>query len=65
MNRLEYCKVILKKISFDKNLLKKEYDKALKLLTENEAVQLSEWCQRELSVYAPGFLNKNEKSLKR
>jgi hypothetical protein len=59
MNRLEYCKVILKKTSFDKNLLKKEYDKALKLLTANEAMLLSEWCQKEFSVYAPGFFNEN------
>lgn len=60
MNRLEYCKVILKKISFDKNLLKKEYDKALKLLAANEAMLLSEWCQREFSVHAPGFFNENK-----
>ena len=57
MNRLEYCKMILRKISFDRTLLEKEYCKALKLLEVNDGIMLTAWCKEEFRVYATGFQN--------
>jgi len=42
---LEYTKYILDKVSFDKDLLKKEYFKSLKLLQLEEINQLNTWIQ--------------------
>lgn len=47
MSRFEYCKLILRKISFDRALLKKEYVKALRLLPENETSLFIAWCKSE------------------
>lgn len=47
MSRVEYCKLILRKISFDKDLLKKEYVKALRLLPESETSLFMSWCKNE------------------
>lgn len=43
MDKLEYCKEILKKVSFDKTLLRKEYEKALKSLSDEKADLLDQW----------------------
>lgn len=40
---LEYSKLILAKVSFHPELLKKEYRKAVSHLTEEEARELNEW----------------------
>lgn len=40
---LDYYKLILEKVSFDPQLLGKEYRKALKLLSKQEARQLRQW----------------------
>lgn len=40
---LDYYKVILSKVSFDQALLSKEYSKALNVLSEPEADELSRW----------------------
>lgn len=40
---LEYSKTILKKVAFDKNLLKKEFEKALQYLDKNEQVEFINW----------------------
>lgn len=56
MTKLEYSKLILKKISFDRNLFEKEYRKARKLLGANEGSNLREWCKEEFGVYALQFL---------
>jgi hypothetical protein len=40
---LEYFKIILDKVSFDRRLFKKEYRKSLLLLTPVEAYQLKQW----------------------
>jgi len=40
---LDYYKIILDKVSFDYQLLKKEYHKALKTLKPDEARILDEW----------------------
>ncbi|MFQ3575703.1 MAG: hypothetical protein SNJ77_04635 [Cytophagales bacterium] len=43
-NMLNYIKLILDKVSFDKHLFEKELRKALKSLMPNEINQLKEWC---------------------
>lgn len=40
---LEYYKMILSKVSFDRQLLMKEYRKALQMLKGAEADELSQW----------------------
>ena len=47
MDKLEYCKVILKKVSFDKALLRKEYKKALESLTDEKADLLDLWYKQK------------------
>ncbi len=55
MDKLEYCKDILKKVSFDKTLLTKEYKKALKSLSDEKADLLDQW-------YNERFENNSRKS---
>jgi hypothetical protein len=45
---LDYAKVILSKMSFDKKLFEKEYLKALKYLDPNECLELKQWVQTEM-----------------
>lgn len=42
---LEYCKVILEKVSFSHELFKKELHKSSNLLSEDEMDQLYSWCK--------------------
>jgi len=44
---LDYCKTILKAVSFDRRLFKKEYRKALLWLSNDEAKELRFWVRRE------------------
>ena len=44
---LEYTKFILEKVSFDVELLKKEYKKSLKILKRDEILQLNSWVKRQ------------------
>lgn len=46
---LEYVKVILSKVSFDKNLFEKELLKGLKTLVKEEAEELKAWCYMNFS----------------
>lgn len=41
---LEYVKIILEKVSFDKRLFEKELRKALKSLVHVEIQDLQKWC---------------------
>lgn len=41
---LNYVKLILSKVSFDKNLFEKELKKAIALLIPNEIIELKTWC---------------------
>ena len=41
---LELTKVVLRKVSFDKKLFKKELIKALRWLKKEEIVALKTWC---------------------
>ncbi len=40
---LDYCKMILSKVQFDKNLYVKEYIKSLTWLSESEREELKKW----------------------
>jgi hypothetical protein len=52
---LEYTKIILSKISFDRKLFRKEYRKALRFLDSHERVALKAWARTENSklLYLP------------
>ncbi|CCG98647.1 hypothetical protein FAES_0636 [Fibrella aestuarina BUZ 2] len=41
---LEYVKLILQKVSFDRQLFEKELKKALQTLVGDEVKQLKQWC---------------------
>ena len=47
LSMLEYSKIILSKISFDRNLFMKEYKKAFKHLDRNERTALKQWVRTE------------------
>ncbi len=44
---LEYTKYILERVSFDLELLRKEYLKAIKVLKREEVALLNSWIQRK------------------
>lgn len=44
---LEYVKIILSKVSFDKKLFRKEYKKALGWLSRNEVSELKIWLREQ------------------
>ena len=48
METLEYHETILKKVSFDEELLKIELKKAVRNITCSEQPALLEWCGKEL-----------------
>ncbi len=41
---LEYCKMILVKVSFDPGLFRTELNKAVKELVVDEVMELKKWC---------------------
>lgn len=47
----EYTKQILTKVSFDKNLFRKELAKALRLLKKDEKKLLKIWCVATYAAY--------------
>ncbi len=42
---LDYYKTILEKVSFDRSLFQKEYNKALQFLNGDEKDQIDQWLQ--------------------
>jgi hypothetical protein len=44
---LEYCKMVLQSVSFNKQLFKKEYRKSMKWLKHNELLQLKDWIRND------------------
>ncbi len=48
----EYTKQILTKVSFDKNLFRKELIKALRLLKKEERLLLKVWCVASFATYS-------------
>jgi len=43
---LEYTKIILNKVSFDKKLFAKELEKSFKVLEAKEIIQLRSWLEK-------------------
>lgn len=52
---LEYCKIILVKISFDRKLFRKEYRKTFSYLEPNEHNELKKWIRDQMK-NGDGFL---------
>jgi len=55
---LEYFKMILKKVSFEKSLFEKELKKAIARLIEAEIKDLKIWCYKYFSVRHRTVLDK-------
>jgi hypothetical protein len=49
MTMLEYAKLVLNKVSFDKKLYMKEYRKFLRLLPAQEVNELQKWQQMQIT----------------
>jgi hypothetical protein len=45
---LDYCKLILVKMSFDRSLFRKEYRKTFTYLNEAEQLELKNWLRHNL-----------------
>ena len=58
MTMLEYVKLILEKVSFDKKLFERELDKGIKQLVPSEIKQLKEWCYTKFGTIYQTILNK-------
>lgn len=56
---LEYCKTILSKVSFDKNLFEKELVKAIQKLVDKELKALKKWCYKKFGSLHLPILNKH------
>ena len=50
-NMLCFCKTILEKVSFDKNLFKKELKKSTRLIDKKERMVLKIWCLTSFANY--------------
>jgi hypothetical protein len=48
---LKFCQTILQKVSFDKDLFKKELRKSAGLLNKHELILLKIWCLTTFSDY--------------
>ena len=51
---LEYYKLIIGKVSFDINLVKKEYQKAVETLNQSDLLSLNTWLENK--GYQPALL---------
>jgi hypothetical protein len=49
MTQFEFYQTVLKKVSFDQHLFKKEYKKAMNELSLSERIVLKQWCNQEFS----------------
>ncbi len=54
---LEYVKIILSKVSFDKVLFEKELLKGIQNLVKEEAEELKTWCYNNFTADYRGILN--------
>ena len=64
MNMLEYIKIILDKVSFDKKIFEKELKKGLKELLSFEIKELKSWCYEKFGKIYKSILNKVFRSVK-
>jgi hypothetical protein len=58
MKMIEYVKLILEKVSFEKELFEKELKKGLKLLSFKEIRELRKWCYERFGSIYRGILNR-------
>jgi hypothetical protein len=49
MTMLEYTKMILEKVSFDRNIFRKELKKATHYVSKEEYQHLKDWCKERFS----------------
>lgn len=56
ITKMDYIKLILRKVSFDMTLFEKELDKAINWLPMEEAQQLKIWCYQEFDPVYFGFI---------
>jgi len=54
---LEYCKIILQRVQFDRTLWRKEYRKSLLRLSPDETSDLKNWVRNQIGVPASQPLN--------
>jgi hypothetical protein len=54
---LEYIKIILHKVSFDRRLFEKELKKAIRMLMPAEIKRLRSWCYENYSGVHPSVLS--------
>lgn len=47
---LEYCKIVLNKLRFDRNLFRKEYRKSFKQLNPTEQQELKNWLREKIHI---------------
>ena len=59
---LQFCKTILKNVSFDKQLFKKELYKSLGFLEKNEWMVLKVWCLSSFATYKDVIVDVFEKN---
>jgi hypothetical protein len=55
---LEYVKIVLMKVSFDKKLFEKELKKALNFILPAEIQEFKDWCYQNFSKLYESVLNK-------
>lgn len=58
MTMLDYVKMILEKVSFDKELFEKELTKGISQLVPQEVKQLRDWCYTRFGNMYRNILNK-------
>ena len=58
MTMLDYVKMILEKVSFDKELFEKELTKGISQLVPQEVKQLKDWCYSRFGNMYRNILNK-------
>ena len=57
-------KTILEKVSFDPQLLRKEYMKALKILNQSEGIELQQWLENSEFNLLHNLTNENNELYK-
>ncbi len=53
---LEYSKTVLEKVSFDRELFRKELEKSKRVLKEDEVQMLIKWCRLSFTEKYPDIL---------
>ncbi len=58
MKMIEYVKLILEKVSFERSLFEKELKKGIKALSFAEIRELKKWCYEKFGSIYRGILNR-------